>query len=146
MGGQNEHSKTMLNLNRGWKHTSYYMMIGACAWFCCVAKIARQTMILVLFGNDSETPTSRGPSGVDATSELGPSPVSSTVFKFEVVFSRNTVVDNHITVLIEWWWCLVTCSRPQVVLERSCGCGWVAVGVGGLINGTHKCYCLDCTT
>ena len=37
---------------------------------------------------------------------------------------------------MEWWWCLVTCSRAQVVLERSCGCGWV----GGLINGTHKCY------
>ena len=56
-------------------------------------------------------------------------------FKFEVVFSA-TVVDDHRTVLMEWWWCLVTCSRPQVVLERSCGCGWV----GGLINGTHKCY------
>ena len=56
-------------------------------------------------------------------------------FKFEVVFSA-AVVDDHRTVLMEWWWCLVTCSRPQVVLERSCGCGWV----GGLINGTHKCY------
>ena len=42
----------MLNLNRGWKHTSYYMMIGACAWFCCVAKIARQIMI---FDLDLET-------------------------------------------------------------------------------------------
>ena len=31
---------------------SYYMMIGASAWFCCVAKIARQIMILVLFRND----------------------------------------------------------------------------------------------
>ena len=56
-------------------------------------------------------------------------------FKFEVV-SGKTVVNAHRTVLMEWWWCLVTCSRPQVVLERSCGCGWV----GGLINGTHKCY------
>ena len=50
--------------------------------------------------------------------------------------SSETVVDDHRTVLMEWWWCLVTCSRPQVVLKRSCGCGWV----GGLINGTHKCY------
>ena len=33
------------------------MMIGSCAWFCCVAKIARQTMILVLFRNDSERNT-----------------------------------------------------------------------------------------
>ena len=27
---------------------SYYMMIGASAWFCCVAKIARQIMIFDL--------------------------------------------------------------------------------------------------
>ena len=50
--GWSEWTKTMLNLNRGWKHTSYYMMIGACAWFCCVAKIARQIMI---FDLDLET-------------------------------------------------------------------------------------------
>ena len=93
-------------------------------------------------------PSSENLAGPDEYSELGPSAIVNfflslgepNVCNFSdsnlKLFFPATVVDDHRTVLMEWWWCLVTCSRPQVVLERSCGCGWV----GGLINGTHKCY------
>ena len=89
---------------------SYYMMIGASAWFCCVAKIARQIMIFDLVQKCSERnnfkfesenlwtfacqklrkkltialgPSSENSSGGQVFSELGPSRIIDFFLSFQ---------------------------------------------------------------